>query len=272
MTPSTPMAPPRIARAEGFVFRLTWLDFVRRKDLFVVAIFMAMYVIGTVAIRIIGFEGTNRVSTARFLMSFGLTLSHILAAFLAASFSARCFPEEFERGTLMPLLAKPVSRTQVLAGKALACLGLVLGAYLLFVLATLVAVPMTPGQKPAALFQSLCLQAVSLSLLAAAAMALSLWMPTVVAALVSLLWYFGWGFVFNLVKQSVASRSELWAGIADRVLSCVPDASIMFHTECFASSEMWLHWPAFFSLLAYGAAWTVALFFITGWKFGRMRL
>ncbi|MBN1868316.1 ABC transporter permease subunit [Candidatus Sumerlaeota bacterium] len=258
-----------VASPAGLVFRLTWLDFARRKDLYVVAIFMLMYVVGTISVRMIGID---RASTARFLMSLGLTLSHILAAFLAASFAARCFPEEFERGTLMPLLAKPISRSQVLAGKILACLALVLGAYTLFVFTTLVAVPTVPGQKALALVQSACLQLVSLALLGSAAMALSFWMPTVVAALVSLLWYFGWGFLANLVKQSVELRSDLGARIVERVFSCVPDATVLFHTECFANSETCLHWPLFLILLAYGAAWTAALFLVARWKFGRMRL
>jgi len=36
-----------------------------------------------------------------------------VSAILAATLAGRIFPEEFERGTLMPLLAKPVSRAQV---------------------------------------------------------------------------------------------------------------------------------------------------------------
>ena len=43
-------------------------------------------------------------------------------------------------------VAKPISRAQVLAGKILACDGMAVGAYLLFVALTVVAVPTVPGQ------------------------------------------------------------------------------------------------------------------------------
>jgi ABC-type transport system involved in multi-copper enzyme maturation permease subunit len=253
----------------AFVIRLTWLDYVRRKDLYVVAVFMLLFLIATMTIRIIGIRND---STAIFLMSAGLTLSHLLAAILAASFSARIFPEEFERGTLMPLMAKPIRRAEVLAGKLLACAGLALGSYLLFVGLTLVAVPMTPGQTWAALAQVTVLQLTGLALLSTMAMAISLYLPTVVTTLVVLLWYFGSSIVLNTIKDSLVpthAASLAWAG---RLLSCLPDATLLFHTECFANGSGALGGGLFAGLLLYGAAWIGVFLFWANWKFARIRL
>ena len=75
------------------VMQLTWLDFIRRKDLYVVAIFMGLFVVGTVSVRLLGIQSAD---VARLLMSGGLALSHVLAALLAAAFAARALAEEFE--------------------------------------------------------------------------------------------------------------------------------------------------------------------------------
>lgn len=253
----------------AYVVRLTWLDFVRRKDLYVVAIFMLLFVIATIVVRIIGI---GRASTARFLMSAGLTLAHFLAAFLAASFSARCFPEEFERGTLMPLLAKSVSRSEVLAGKMLACLGLALGSYVLFVLATLVAVPLVAGQQMTALAQVAVLQMTGLALLGLLAAAISLYLPTLVSALIAMLWYFCSGFALNMIGQLIRARNAVLGGWGERLLACLPDAAVLCHTECFAGSNTHLPAPLFAGLMLYGLAWVVALYVWASWRFQRIRL
>ncbi|HUT24049.1 MAG TPA: hypothetical protein VM492_06895, partial [Sumerlaeia bacterium] len=38
------------------VARLTWLDFLRRKDFYVVAVFMLLFVLATAVVRIIGID------------------------------------------------------------------------------------------------------------------------------------------------------------------------------------------------------------------------
>ena len=253
----------------GLIVRVTTLDFLRRKDLYVVAILMALYVIGAVVVRVIRIPDAE---TGRFLMSAGLALSQVLAAILAASFCARVFPEEFEQGTLMPLLAKPVSRAQVLTGKWLACLGLSLGSYLLFAAATLLTIPLTAGQEASALVQVVLLQMTSLSMLGAATLALSLEFPALLSALVALTWYFGAGFVLTNTREVFHTFGEVPGAVAGRLLYCVPDPSLLSHTECFAGGVGNLGAGLFGALVAYGAAWTAAILLLAIWRFGRMRL
>ena len=269
-----PQSPAAIcATAVGLVAQITWLDFVRRKDLYVVAMLMGLFVLAAVAVRIFGLgEGAQAAATARFLMSGGLALAHVLAAFLAASFCGRAFPEEMERGTLMPLLAKPVSRGQVLAGKALACLGMAVGAYLLFVVLTVLAVPTVPGQRWTALGQAVVLQSVGIALLGMLAMALSLYLPSVVAALAALLWYFGAGLAIQILGAATAGR---WAGAAallERLWGALPDPGLLNHSECFAESSLRLDWTLFAVLLAYGLGWTALLTLWARARLERIRL
>jgi ABC-type transport system involved in multi-copper enzyme maturation permease subunit len=169
------------------------------------------------------------------------------------------------------LLAKPLNRFDILLGKILACVTMSVGSYLLFVGLTLVAVPMVPGQGGQALAQVVSLQALGLSLLVVVSMGLSLYCPSVVSALVSLSWYFGGGLVLNLVRDSISAKRAVLTPVAERAISLVPDATQLFHSECFAN-----HWGALSNtlhihLMLYGAAWTLFFFLWANWRFSRMR-
>jgi hypothetical protein len=242
--------------AVGLVAEITWLDFVRRKDLYVVIMLMTIFVLGAAVVRIVGID---QEATARFLMSAGLALAHYLAACLAVSFCGRAFPEEMERGTLMPLLAKPISRAQVLAGKILACGGTSVGAYWLFVVLTIVAVPTVAGQRWAALAQAVVLQSVGIAFLGMLTMALSLDLPAVVAALAALLWYFGAGLAIEILGPSMSAKWPAAAAPLTRLWGALPDAGLLSHSECFAESSMQLGWGLFAVLLVYGLTWTAVL-------------
>lgn len=264
----SPAATP--PNATALVARLTWLDFMRRKDFYVVAVFMLIYAVGAIAVRLIGVESAD---TARFLTSLGLHLGHLLAAFLAASFAARAFPEEFDRGTLAPLLAKPVSRGQVLAGKIGVCGAIAGGAWVLFCLITLVVVPGSPGQGAGSFLQVVTLQLASLAMLTTLAAALSLYWPTVVAALAALLWYVGAGFVVGLVRESLRGRApEAIAAATGRILAATPDATLLSHIEVFAQGAAPMAWGLWAALMAYALLWSTVFWLWASRRFGGMRI
>ncbi len=257
------------------VARLTGLDFCRRHDFTIVAMLMGLFVLGTIVIRIIGLNPTDAAAfenTARFLMSAGLALSHALAAFLAASFCARSLAEEFERRTLLPLLAKPVTRGEVLAGKLLACLGLAVGSYLLFAALTLLAVPTVEGQQMLALSQVLLLNTVGLICLGTLAAALSIRWTGLLAALAALAWYFAGGFLIQIGEQAARTHWPAVWGILRRAIACLPDLGLLNQNECFASTSGHLSAGLFGGLFLYGLGWSLLFFFWTRWRFERVRL
>ncbi|MFC1600999.1 ABC transporter permease subunit [Candidatus Sumerlaeota bacterium] len=258
----------RLLAPTFLVATIAWLDFVRRKDLYVIAIFMLLFVAATFVLRIVG---VREQSTAHFLMSAGLTLSHLLAAFVAASFSARAFPEELERRMLPTLLAKPVRRAEVLGGKALTCLALALGGYLLFVAATLVAVPWAAGHRLASLAQVVVLQSIGLILLSAMAMFLSLFLPALVAALIAMTCYFGSGLALNVVSRSLEAGGS-WTPLMEKLLACLPNPTLLFHLECFAGGSEPLRLGLFAGLACYGLLWAVAFYAWAMWKLERISL
>jgi ABC-type transport system involved in multi-copper enzyme maturation permease subunit len=252
-----------------FVALLTWLDLVRRKDLYVVLICMMLYVIGTVATRIIGIHDA---ATAHFLMSAGFSLCGILAALLGISLASRAFPEEFEHGTLMTLLAKPVSRIEVVFGKTIAIASLVLGSYLVFVAMTLMAVPSASGIASFVLVQVVVLQLLSLLLLCMAVLACSMHYPAMVTAVVAILWYFGTGTAVHMIERTVLLRLPGWDNAFERVLSWIPDPSMFGHVEAFAGAHGALSPALFWGLCGYGILWSIAFFLYAAVRFERIRL
>lgn len=248
--------------------RLTVKDFSRRRDPFVVALMMGLFLLFAVVVRLVGVETD---SAARFLMSAGLALSHLLAALLVAAMAARSFPEEFEHGAIMPLLAKPVSRGQVLFGKWVAVVVFGGVCLVLFMGASLFAVPLVAGQSAISLFQVFVLQLVGLLLLAALTMFLSFFWPPVLAGVVALLWYFGGSF-FMGVCRDVLVRHVGDGPLLERVFAMVPEPSLLFHSELFAAGLAPMAGALFGGLLGFGLAWTALFYFLAQWKFATLRI
>ena len=102
----------------------------RRKDFYVLFILTILIclVMGSVSI----FNDQNIV---RYLKEICLLLVWISSLVIAITTTARQIPAERENRTLFPLLAKPLSRTQLLLGKFLGCwlaCGLALSCFYLF--------------------------------------------------------------------------------------------------------------------------------------------
>lgn len=88
----------------------------RRKDFYVLFVMTAVItlVMGSVSF-------FNDPKIARYLKEICLLLIWISALVIAISTTARQIPAERENRTIFPLLAKPVTRAQVVAGKFLGC-------------------------------------------------------------------------------------------------------------------------------------------------------
>jgi ABC-type Na+ efflux pump permease subunit len=110
---------------------VVWLEMIRRKDLYVLLILMATLLAGLLSFDVFGLAGV-----AGYVKDMGLLAVWMLGWILAVNTSVRQLPQEEQRGTLFPLLAKPVSRLTLILGKwlgswsiagfALACLYLTL--------------------------------------------------------------------------------------------------------------------------------------------------
>ncbi|MEQ8822512.1 MAG: hypothetical protein RLY93_19935 [Sumerlaeia bacterium] len=163
-----------------------FLELIRRKDAYVLLILMSLFFLGTGVIGLVGIENQE---TGTFLLNLGLTLAYYMAHLLLLILIVRQIPDEIENRTVYPLLAKPMSRSQMFLGKWIACtLG---GIVSLLVLGFLGWIPVPKGGAYSwpLLFQGLVLLICSLAMLAALAGALSLLVPRAVALVGLGLWF-----------------------------------------------------------------------------------
>lgn len=250
------------------IARTVWLEFLRRKDFYVVLILVGMFTVGIVVIRVIGIENA---ATARFLMSLGLLVSYSLAAILTVTVAARQLPNEIEKRTLLPLLAKPVSRAEVILGKAVAVTAIAWASLLLFLLLSWAPVPRLPDQRFFVFVQMAMLRMVSLCLLSIYTIALSLLMPNAVAVLISLGTFFAAPTIVNFVAQVVSNSWRLGGRLIERILAIVPDFSVLEHSERYVEGASPMPIPAVFAAVGYAAVFAAFFYSLTVWKFkGRM--
>jgi len=161
-------------RGSMLVGRGIWIELIRRKDLYVLAILMGFFALGALGATIVGIENAD---TATFLLNLGMSLAYYAAHGLALTLMARQVPDDIENRTVFPLLAKPVDRAWYLTGKWGA---VVLGTFIAYMVLTLMGWLPSPkmGDYSGVLFlQVIVLQFLSITMLAAAVLLLSLIAP-----------------------------------------------------------------------------------------------
>jgi Cu-processing system permease protein len=126
LTSAAPSILKNISAIGGVVIR----ELCRRKDFYVLFVLTALI---TVVMGSVNFFGEAKI--VRYVKELCLLLIWISSLVIAITTAARQIPFERENRTLFPLLAKPVTRSQVMLGKFWGCWlasGLALGIFYLF--------------------------------------------------------------------------------------------------------------------------------------------
>jgi ABC-type transport system involved in multi-copper enzyme maturation permease subunit len=92
------------------------LEMIRRKDVYVL-----LFLTGLITLLLGSVNLFGDANIARYLKEVCLTLIWISSVAIAVATAARQIPAEKDSRTIFPLLAKPVSRGQVMVGKFLGC-------------------------------------------------------------------------------------------------------------------------------------------------------
>jgi ABC-type transport system involved in multi-copper enzyme maturation permease subunit len=138
-----------------------------------------------------------------------LTVVNLLSVVLAVLFAARQLPEEVSRRTVYPLLARPISRFDLLFGKFLGAYALSLIGLLLFALIAFGAMKWFGLGVGVIFWQYLALRAAVLGIVCAVTMGLSVFVTPQAAVTLSLL--------LAMISQTFASAVLLMEGEAERV-------------------------------------------------------
>jgi ABC-type transport system involved in multi-copper enzyme maturation permease subunit len=188
----------------GALAQASVLDSLRRKDLYV-ALILSIVMIG--AASVVGRFGTAGLEA--FLKDVALTVVTLLSFVLTVLFSARQLPEEVSRRTVYPLLARPITRFDLIFGKFLGAVALSLLSLCLFsaiAWGLMAFYRLAPGS---AFGQFVALRALSLMILSALTICLSVCVTPQAAVTLSL--------VFALGGSALSSSTNLLAGTAGSI-------------------------------------------------------
>ena len=251
----------------GALAAMAVLESVRRKDLWVSVILAGLMML---AAGMMGKFGVKGLET--FLKSSALTVVNLLSVTLAVIFTARQIPEELSRRTVYPLLARPISRFDLLFGKflgayALSLLGLALFAGIAWGALTYFGLGMG-----AIFWQYLALRAAVLGVVCALTLGRSVFLTPQATVTLSLL--------LTMISQTFSSAVMLMDGEAGRL------GKLALHAIYFALPQFdlfdlsarasfgWAPVPAatIFQLTLYGLLHAAAWLTVGALKFRRQAL
>ncbi|MBM4143145.1 MAG: hypothetical protein FJ225_06100 [Lentisphaerae bacterium] len=138
-----------------------WLEVIRRKDVYVLLVLLGTLLAVVLSLNVFGLGGTSR-----YALDVGLLLAWVFGWILAVTVASRQLPDEEERGTVFTLLAKPVTRFDLVMGKYAGSWSVVAAATASFYLLAAGVTAARGGRVDfAALLQAVLLHAVALGVM-----------------------------------------------------------------------------------------------------------
>ncbi|MBU1908432.1 MAG: ABC transporter permease [Verrucomicrobia bacterium] len=242
------------------IARVVWLDMLRRKDLYVMAILLLTLLFVLMSLNLFGLG-----AVIRYILDVGLLLAWLFSLVLVVGLAARQLPREESRGTIFPLLAKPVTRGELLLGKWLGSWTASVFATLAFYLLILLLVALRGGTVDrVCLVQALGLHATALALVGALALALSTRMTYGAAAAMTYVACAA-GFLVAPAVPELLAHEPGPSGAALMVLYYA-----LPHLELFDLRQRLIHdwgpvsWPDAAGIAVYGLVWA-AILLILAW-------
>lgn len=246
---------------------VTVLESFRRKDPYVVLVLGLALVFGAALFNQFGVEGLEK-----FVKDVALTVTNVLCIVLCVVAAARQFPSEINNGTLHPLLAKPIGRSSVFLGKYLGVGVMSTGVVFLFWIETQVMFWFFGISSGAIFYQALYLRVLSMWVIAAIVLALSLVLTHGANVTVSLLLCLAMSTFANTILAVHGDLQGVSRWLAEGVYWAAP------HLELFDLSKKVIHeWPtipaiALAVLTAYALVYATIFVLFGCWRFRRMAL
>ena len=244
-----------------------WLEMIRRKDLYVLLILLLALLFVLMSLNVFGLGGV-----VRYVADVGLLFAWIFSIVLSVSMAARQLPQEEGRGTIYPLLAKPITRAELILGKWLGTWTAPAAATLLFYAVIFSMVVLRGG-----VFDRGCL---------AQALLLHLSLLGCVSA-ISL------AFSTRLTYGAAATMAYVFIGAAFTITPQVPELVVqekgftvnallvlyygLPHFELFDLRQRLVHewgaapWGAVLQVFLYGVVWTAILILLSWFGYRRKR-
>jgi len=241
------------------------LESVRRKDLWVVAILGFLILLASGALGFFGVEGLQS-----FAKDLAASVLSLFSAVVAVLTSCRLLPEEIKQRTLYPLLARPISRLDLLIGKLLGAVIVTWIAFLLLCILTAVALTTFHVTFEPIMAQYVVAKMMGLVVLCAISLAFSTYMTPQAAATLSLILAFGSGVIVRGLVMAYASSGAGIQWVFKLVAASLPQLGV-FDLGGRAANLSWspVSTSVMLQLLAYMAMYSAAMVSLSWVKFRR---
>jgi Cu-processing system permease protein len=236
------------------------LESVRRKDLWVVAILGFLIVSAAGALGFFGIEGLEI-----FAKDLAVTVLGMFSTIVAVLTSSRMLPDEIRQRTLYPLLARPISRFDLLIGKLLGSILVSWIAFLMLAGLTAAALVSFGVGFELIMLQYLAAKMMGLSVVCAVGLALSAFMTPAAAATLGFILAFGSGMIGRALVMGYESAGPAAQWIFKLVNSVLPQVGL-FDLGSRVANIGWAPVPLWVmgGLFAYMAVY-VAVMLWMGW-------
>ena len=241
------------------------LESLRRKDLWVVAILGFIIIVSAGALGFFGITGLEV-----FAKDLAFTVLGLFSTIIAVMTASRMLPDEIKNRTLYPLLARPISRFDLLLGKLLGAIAVTWAAFLLLAALTAVALAMFHVRFEWIMAQYLVVKMLGLTVLCAVSLALSTLMTPSAAATMSFVLALGSATVVRALVLAYATSSAPMQIVFKVVNFSVPQYQL-FDLGSRAANIGWPAVPLWVVafLFAYAVLYSAAMLLL-GWaKFRR---
>lgn len=162
------------------------LESLRRKDLWVVAILGFLIILAAGTLGFFGFDGLEV-----FAKDLAVTVLGLFSTIIAVLTSFRLIPDEMKNRTLYPLLARPITRFELLVGKLLGAIVVTWISFLILCGLTAIALSVFHVQFSVIMAQYVLAKMLGLTVICALSMTLSIYLTPNAAATLSFVLAFG---------------------------------------------------------------------------------
>jgi ABC-type transport system involved in multi-copper enzyme maturation permease subunit len=239
------------------IVQATLLEALRRKDAWVLGILMGAFAMVAGSARL---TGSTDPTAATFMLNLGLSLSVLFSHLLTVLLAGRQLPDEIENRTLYPLLARPISRRELLLGKWLASGLAGLFSLVAFVLLTWIVTPPAASMSGGMGLQFMLALPFSLFWASAMAILLSLWLPRASALSAALVLVF------------LGQRVSTWLADMPILANLFPRVGALNLATRFTDGAPPLAGTEYLALLAYAGLWILICLMLADAHFSRRSL
>jgi ABC-type transport system involved in multi-copper enzyme maturation permease subunit len=244
-----------------------WLEMIRRKDLYVLLILLLALLFVLMSLNIFGLG-----AVVRYVADVGLLFAWIFSIVLSVSMAARHLPQEEAKGTIYPLLAKPITRAELIVGKWLGTWTAPAVATLLFYVMIFSTVIVRGGTfDRVCLAQAILLHITVLSCVSAIALAMSTRMTYGAAASMAYVFIAAAFAITPRVPELVVQEKGFSVNALLALYYGLP------HFELFDLRQRVVHdwgpapWGVVLQVFAYGVLWTAILLLVSWLSYRKKR-